>query len=456
MIWIGFTVMIATIVVSLALLRSWRGDALGIPLVAIGAFTLLYLVQPLQLARTDSIGLFFSDWQVTKALLVPAFMLACFMWGWLRPAQQKPWRVPSWNPHTLWNWGFGAACIGLILFVVFLERSGGIAASYSQPHGKAMAWETNTAYLIDGPWLMLSGSAMMILGDSLSRRRQWKTYVPYGFLALFLANAIMGGDRGPLFAVTTSTFVCYSIARYKQVKLGQAFVLLLLLGCVVAIVYANRDSIHLGAQAPEAQENPEEALGGLAGATSEYDREHGTGGQEFLCHVAEIDTVDQTGKLDWGVSWITFLVINPIPRLLWPGKSYPPGPGITNLDIRENTSFAPAGGSAPGIASDLYHRFHLLSGLFMFGLGYALRRLFMAARTLSSPVATVGYVMLYAFSLNMFAQGFGSIFVELPYSMVPVVLFAWVTQEKRRKARLRQRELILQHAAAISREQWSS
>jgi hypothetical protein len=456
MIWIGFTVMIATIVVSLALLRSWRGDALGIPPVAIGTFTLLYFVQPLQLVRSGTMGLFFSDWQVTEALLVPAFMLACFMWGWLRPTQQKPLRVPSWNPHTLWNWGFGAACIGLMLFVVFLERSGGIIASYSQSHGHAMAWETNTAYLYYGPWLMLSGAAMMILANARFRSRRWRTYVPYGFLTVFLANALLGGDRSPLFAVTTGTFICYSIARYKRVRLGQAFGLLFLVGCVVAIVFSYRDRIHLGPHVPEAEQNPGENLGELVGATSEYDREHGTAGQEFLCHAAELETVDQTGKLDWGVSWVTFLVVHPIPRLLWPEKSYLPGPGITNGDIRETTSFAPAGGSAPGIVSDLYHRFHLLSGLFMFGLGYAFRRLFIAARTLSSPAASVGYVMLYAFSLQMFAQGFGTIFVELPYSMIPVVLFVWVTKEKRRKAELRQRELTLRHAEAFHREQWSS
>ncbi len=455
MIWIGLTVMVATIVVSLALLRSWRGDALGIPLVAIGTFTFLYVIQPLELIRTGSVGLFLSDSQALKALLVPALMLACFMWGWLRPAQQKSWRVPSWNPNTLWNFGCGAALIGMILFVIFLERSGGIAASYSQAHGKAMAWETNTAYLYDAPWLMLSGSAMMILADSGFRRRRWKTYVPYGFLSLFLMHAIMGGDRGPLFAVMTATFVCYSIARNKQVKLGKAFLLLLVVGFAVAIVFANRDNLHLGAQGPTPATSPEEALNGLVG-TSEYENEHGTSGQEFLYHAAILDTVDQTEKLDYGVSWVTFLVINPIPRLLWPEKSYPQGPGITDRDVRENTSFAPAGGSAPGIVADLYHCFHLFSGLFMFGLGYALRQLFIAARTVNSPVATVGYVMLYAFSLNMFAQGFGAIFVELPYSMIPVVLFALVTKERRRKAMMRQRDLVLRQVATIRREQWSS
>ena len=43
MIWISLTIMICTIVISAASLRSWRGDSLGIPVVAIGTFAFVYV-----------------------------------------------------------------------------------------------------------------------------------------------------------------------------------------------------------------------------------------------------------------------------------------------------------------------------------------------------------------------------------------------------------------------------
>jgi hypothetical protein len=462
MIWVSLTIMICTVVISAACLRSWRGDALGIPLVAIGTFAFVYVVQPIQLLWTGTNSLFVTDWQMSEGLLVPALMLACFVWGWLYPARSMQTMGTPWNRRAMWKVGFWAACIGLILYVIFLERSGGFAASYSQGHGQAMAWKTNTAYLYYGPWLMLSGSTMMIFGDPKSRTRRWMKYIPYSFLMMFLADAIMGGDRGPLFSASAVAFVSYSIARRRRVELLRAFGLLLIVGCVIIIVFANRERIHVGEHDSEQVRSSSEALNELVG-TSEYEQEHATSGQEFLYHAVELNTVDQTGKLDYGVSWIEFLVLNPIPRLLWPEKKYPPSPGINWTDIQEHTSLAIAGGAAPGIVADLYVRFHLFSTLFFFALGYGSRKLFVAACSLSSPVTAVGYVMVCAVSLNMFAQGFGAIFVPLGYSMAPVLLFWWATSESRRKASQRQRELILSQVAALRRqtaalhgEQWSS
>jgi len=456
MIWVSMAVMISTIVISLALLRSWRGDALGIPLVAIASFSFLYVVQPMQLLLTGTNSLFLTDSQMSKALLVSALMLASFMWGWMfRVQQTRPAVSPLWDRRVMWNFGFGAACVGLSLYMIFLERSGGISAAYSAAHGQAMAWEKNTAYLYFGPWLMLSGSSMMIFADLKFRTRRWMTYMPYAFVTLFLADAFMGGDRGPLFAGTTTALISYSIARRRRVEIWRAFCWLLVVGSIIIIVFANRDKIHLGEQKSEHVQSSEEAINGLVG-TGEYDKEHNTSGQEFLVHATTLDTVDQTGKLDYGVPWIEVLVINPIPKILWPEKSYPPSPGITAEDVKERTSFSIAGGSAPGIVADIYQRFHLFSVLFFFFLGFGFRRLLIAACSLNSPVATVGYVMCYAVSLNMFAQGFAAAFVPVGYSMFPVLLFAWVSRRSRQRAKRRQGELMLLQLAALRGRKWSS
>jgi hypothetical protein len=455
MIWISLAIMISTIVVSLALLRSWRGDALGIPLVAIGSFFFIYVIQPAQLLLTGTNRLFLTDWQMSEGLLVSALMLAFFMWGWLYPTTAPRSMGMAWDRRVVWKFGFWAASLGLSLYIVFIERSGGFAVSYSQAHGHAMAWEQNTAYLYYGPWLMLSGAAMMIFADPRSPRGKWLTFIAYGFLILYFADAIMCGDRGPVFSAASVAFVSYSITRRRRFELLRAIGLLVVIGSAVIIVFANRAKLHLGGDELTPVESSSEAFNDLVG-TNEYDREHGSSGQEFLYHAVQLSTVDQTGKLDYGVSWLEFLVINPIPKLLWPEKAVPPPIGVTWADIREHTSLAIAPGSAPGIVADIYARFHLGSVLFFFALGYGLRRLFIEACSLNSPVTTVGYVMAYAVSLNMFAQGFGAIFVPLGYSLAPVVLCAWVTREDRRRTRNRQKVLMLRQFVASHGEQWLS
>jgi hypothetical protein len=449
MIWLSLIVMVGTIVASLVTLRSDRGDALGIPLIAIGTFVFLYVIQPLQLIVTGSGDLFLTQWQLAKALVVPAIMLAFFMWGWLHRGKQRMSAEAPWNPQGIWTFGFGAACIGLVLYAIFIERSGGVAQSFGEAHGGGMAYQDNTAYLYDGPWLMLSGSVMMMIGGPSSKSKRWKRMAPYFFLSMLLADAILTGGRGPLFAVATTYFVGRSIAQRKRVSFAQAARMLLPLAVGVFVMVGYRSVLYLG---PETQENAQAAEPGFndVAGVSEYDKEHSTASQEFLYHAVVLDTVDQTGKLEYGVNWLEFLFINPIPRVLWPDKQNPPWIGVTWQDISEHTSLTVAPGSAPGIVADLYERFHLLSAIFFFALGLGLRQLFVAARNLSSPLTAVGYVMFYAVSLNMFAQGFGAIFVPLGFSMAPVVIFTWATRNSQRKAKQRQREMILRQAAALN------
>jgi hypothetical protein len=442
MIWVSFAILIGTILVSLGSLRSDRGDAIGIPLIAIGTFTFLYVVQPAQIILSGDSDLFFTKWQFAKALLIPAVMLASFMWGWLHPGGRKISAVAPWDPRAMWKFGFGLACIGLLLYLIFLERSGGIAQSFSRAHGGGMDFNNNSAYLYDGPWLMLSGSAMMMFGDTKSKSQRWRSLAPYIFLSIYLLSAILTGARGGLFAVATSYFVCSSLAQRKRVSFGQAVRILLPVGFSVFLMVAYRDVLHLGPAATENLPSVEDALED-ATAPSEYDKAHDTSGQEFPFHAATIEAVDQTGKLEYGISWVQFFFVNPIPRVLFPEKPNLTWIGVNHEDMLEYTGISIALGSAPGIVADLYARFHLFSAFFFLALGAGLRRLFMSARNLSSPVTAVGYVIIYALSLNMFAQGFGAIFVSLGYSMAPVVLFAWITRHSQWKAQMRQKEMIL-------------
>jgi len=423
---ISFAVMIGAVVLSLLSLRSSRGDALGIPLVAIGAFVFLYVVQPFSLVQSGAADTLFTEWQMVKALFVPALMLSCYVSGWR--AQPKRIRVvsrPAWSPRGLWTFGLGTMVVGFSLYLIFLQRSGGVLYSFSQPHGRAMAFEQNTAYLYDGPWWMLSGSVMMVFATSKLRLEGWRKVAFILSFVVLLGQAVLTGSRGPLFSTCATLLVSYSITRAKKVSLARACALLAMLGFSVLMMVGFREVLHLGTDVSDAPS----VLAALDSSISldESAKANGVAGQEFVLHAALIDTVDQTHKFGLGLGWLYYLAINPIPKILWPEKHYPDTPGVTWDDTVEKTGIAAADGAACGIVADLYRQFGLLEALFLYLLGRFSRKLFVSACRLDSPLPLCAYVMLYAVSLNMFAQGFGSIFVSFGFSMAPVLLFTFLS-----------------------------
>ena len=450
MIWLSIAAMVVTIAISLALMRSSRGDGLGIPLVALGSFAFLYVVQPLRLIQVGVLDGYLTEWQTAKAILISSLMLAFFVAGWLSASRARTRTFkPTWNGRLLWKFGFATASVGLVAYLIFLQRSGGIFHSYSQVHGQAMAYGGNTAYLYDGLWWVLIGAVMMILGAAQSKASKWRRAVPVAFLAGVITHALLTGSRGSLFSAAVSLLVGHAIAYRRKVPLSQALGILALLGCGVLLILGYRGVLHLGEQDTNVTPTLESAL--LAAASvEEWNQEHGATGNEFIIHSITIDTVDHTGKLDYGVSWIYYLAISPIPRFLWPEK-HSPSLIVSSDEITSYTGVPIAAGSACGIVADVYVRFGVLSMLFMYGLGKAIRKLFKSARRLESPLAACAYIMLYAVSLNMFAEGFGSIFIQFGYSMAPVIIFAWSTHRGGRRSKQRQ-QISIPRQAMSARE----
>jgi hypothetical protein len=193
----------------------------------------------------------------------------------------------------------------------------------------------------------------------------------------------------------------------------------------VLLMLGFRSVLHLGQQTKEAP-----TLGKALLTATDPESATGSVGSEFIYHAVLLDTVDQTGKLDLGIGWLYFVTINPIPKLLWPGKYYPESPGVTMDDITANTGIVIANGSAPGIVADLYRVFGLAAALFLYAFGRLSRRLYDAARLRGAPFAICAYVMLHALSLNIFAQGFGAMFAPMGYSLVPIIVFSFLYKRR--------------------------
>ncbi len=419
------------------LLAGRRGEGLGLPLIAVMSFGFLYLVQPFFLARAGQLELFLNDRQVAAAFLWPALALPAFVFGWIRRPAPPPPALP-WDPKRLWCFGLFTASLGLAVYAVFILRSGGFEAMFRLQHGQGASWGENTAYLYLAPWWTITGISAMFVAASRIPGRPARWLLPGAFTALMWLNAILLSSRTFLFAATVAAAAAIALGRAWQVTLRRAAPAALALGLGVLAILGFRPVLHLG-------ESGTLAPGAGEALTAVMNIDPGSAlrritGNEFVVHAAVLDTVNATGKYDFGINWAFVYLVHPIPRVLWPDKPYRfETPGVGPSDIYAQTGVVVAGGAAPGIVADLYSNFGVASLAFLWLFGAASRRLYARALTLHSPLATVSYVMLLASSLNCFAQGFGAILVPLPYALAPMLLFA-----------LSQRALV-RDAAALAR-----
>ncbi len=449
---VAFGLLILGLLAGLVWLRQRQTEAYGLPLVAIFVFAFLYVVQPLVLLNEGVLDQFVTPEQLIKGLLVPLLMLLCFLAGWAK-GERRGIREPSlqgWDPGTVYRWGLVTAALGLTLVVMFTRLSGGVREFYSRPHGMAGAWTDTTAYLYSSPFWILSGTALMLLACSRARRDAWGRVPILLFGGLMLGHVVLMSSRGLLFATASTMLVSLCLAGRVRADVTKALYTLVAVGLGVILLVGYRDVLHLGEPTGEAPPLPQ-----ALAATLTIDQTHlrlRITGSEFVYHALAIDTVDGTGKYHLGLNWIYSATVHAIPRVLWPDKPYGfETGGITWADIEAHTGVRIAGGSAPGIVADIYCQFGMWSVMFFFAFGWLARRLMDWAQMLTSPLASVAYVMLHALSLNTFAQGFGALIVPFLYSLIPVVAYAALTRSRPEPASERTK---VTHKVRMSRPGW--
>lgn len=433
----AFVVLISVILFYTARLLRRPGEGIGLPIVALLVFGFLYVAQPIYLLYVDAIHFFLTDWQIAKAVIVPAVMLVFFMLGWFRGTSHRNvlrFGYANWDPHRLWKSGLATAMCGLLLLLFFVRLSGGFESAFSGVHGEGLSFEETTAYLYKSPYWILSGLSMMIVSGARLRRSRWHLCISIGFGIILYCYAILVSSRGLTFATTATLLVSYALGKRARVSVAKVAPVWLAAGMLVLLILGYRGVLHLGGSLNDAPD-----LGAALKASLEIEstatlRQHT--GREFIFHASVLDTVDTTKKCHFGIPWVYMFTVHVIPRIVWPEKPYNLySPGITRDDITQVTGLRVAHGAAAGIVADAYTHFGPLSMVLFFLIGCASGRLFMRAQYPGSPIAISGYALLCALCLNAFAQSLGSILVSYTYAMAPVVLFCWLSRPVRRRMR---------------------
>jgi hypothetical protein len=396
-----------------------------------------FVIQPVSLLQQGALNVFLTEWQVAKALLVPVAMLMCFLGGWRSPRWRTVLRADlggeQYNGRTLWRWGCSTASVGLALEIAFLKFSGGIIRSFSEPHGAAMRDEETAAYLYTGTLWILTGIAMVVIARRTRPLTTWERLMPWAFAMWLYLRGILTASRGWIFMTTACLLAAHGLSRARPVRLSKV-AKVILLACVGALLMLGyREVLHLGEHRPAAPSLIEAVAAGMTIRPEEVARRET--GFEFLYHAAIIDTVDATQKYHWGLNWLYVFTLHPVPRVWWPDKPYGFNtPGINLADIAEVTGLRRPGGAAPGLVADLYRNFGLASAALWWVLGKASRKVYLSAQRFTSVSATVGYVLLYSLSLQLFAQSLQGVLPTLTYALIPVMAYRLLHREPRIRA----------------------
>lgn len=422
-----------------SLCRSTR-HGWGYPFIALGSFTYLYCIQPMLFLYDGSLQLFVSDWQITKGILVAAVVLAAFVVGWVDGSRCRIQSTRCTVPTIgFWDFGFCASTLGIVLYVTFLGRSGGVLKAFGEPHGLAMQWKENTAYLYSGPTLVLSGCLMMMTTAVRRRLWGWRRIIPSALFAGLMLHFLLLGSRGGFFATTATLFVTLAALRGIRCSVARALAIGAVISMVVIAIGAYRSYVYLGADLSKVPP-PSVALWEFFTIGSE-DREAGVTGAEIVLHAATIDAVDRTQKYGLGISWLYVFTIKPIPRLLWAGKPYGfESPGVASSDITTVAGLSlGTSGPASGFVASVYREFGMLCVPLVYLAASSAGRLFARSRDGNPTTAFCAFVILYAVSLNGFAQGIGAMFETYLMAMSPVLLYS-VARSKRKEDCVREVE----------------
>jgi len=421
------------------------------PIIAIAVFAYIYVVQPAYMMSKDMLDAFLTDGMIVKGLVLPALALFCMMWGWRRgdrgAAKNKEGdapKTPMWDADRLYRYGMGAAVIGTVLHLIWIQRSGGVTQAYGQIHGQGVETEGFTAYIWMGSFWALTGVAMMILSGAKRRLTPAQHTAIAIFAGAYALSGLLFSSRTSIFAILAVVWVSHSLAKKSRPSIDRAAPALALACLGVLLMIGYRSVLYLSSDQVETPTWTEAVTTGLG---SDTDVKYGTSGVEFVVHSLILKTVDETHRYDTGLSWLEVCTVHMIPRVWWHDKPVqgnwpywsPLGPKIDKEDILDVTGIMLATGSSPGIVAEAYENFGLFALVFFLLLGWAFRRFLFHAENNGSPFTMCAYTMAFALSLNVFAQGFVMLIVPMVYSMAPVFLYYWgdrINQQRMAQAKI--------------------
>jgi hypothetical protein len=393
-----------------------------------------YFYAPLVLQFNNGFFGYLTEQQVTRAQWIHLAGVAALCVGFFlgplhtRTPQQAAGDITKrYDSKTLLNASLLFAALGITSFIYGIENVGGWSEAYGVAYGGG--W-------IDSGWLrdlvLLCIPALMLFtlgqGDRPMSRRQLTLALP--MISPFLIHGLIGARRGPTFMAFAGAAMVFYLARRRRPRLMTLLVGGGALGILMLVLVNNRNSIYWGSN-----------LEVVETETSGYLRN--AEGSDYIYGTGLIIITDEMQDFSWGTTYLTTLLVRPIPRSIWPTKYEDAAlffgrPILTeNLGIditvfRNVLGWTASLGAAPGIIGDMWREFSWGMVFVLMGLTWFYSYTWWRAISTGG-----GWVPIYSFaaslSLYLIMQTLEAMLYRFLFGVVPMMVVLRLAEKKARQ-----------------------
>jgi hypothetical protein len=332
------------------------------------------------------------------------------------------------------------AALGITSFVYGIENVGGWTEAYGAAYGGG--W-IESGWLRDLVLLCLPALMLFTLGegDRPITRRQLTLALP--MVSPFLVHGLIGARRGPTFMTVAGAAMVFYMARRRRPQLPTLLIGGGLLGVLMLVLVANRNSIYWGADLNANKVDTE---------TSAYLRQ--AEGNDFIYGAGLVIVTDEMHDFSWGSTYLTTLLVRPIPKSIWPTKYEDAAAffgrplltqnlGIDITSFRTVLGWTATVGAAPGIIGDMWREFSWGMLPVLFGIAWFYSNAWWRAVNAGGAWVPI-YCFAASLSLYLVMQTLEAMLYRFLFGLIPMLfvlrLAAKKAREKARRAELEQPE----------------
>jgi len=336
--------------------------------------------------------------------------------------------VKQYDSKTLLKSSFLFAGLGVLSFVYGIQNVGGWTEAYGSAYGGG--W-------IDSGWLrdlvLLCIPALMLFtlgqGDRPVSRRQL-ILVALPMMSPFLIHGLIGARRGPTFMAFAGAAMVFYMARRRRPQLPTLFIGGGLLGFLMLFLVNNRNSIYWGSNFESNIDVEEE--------TSAYLRPNE--GNDFIYGAGLVIVNDVLEDYNWGTTYVTTLLVRPIPKSIWPTKyedaaAFFNRPILTqNLGVditkfRNVLGWTASIGAAPGIVGDMWREFWWGMVFPLFGIGWFYGHAWSRATRHGGGWVPI-YCLAASLSLYLVMQTLEAMLYRFLFGVVPMLVVLRLAEKR--------------------------
>jgi oligosaccharide repeat unit polymerase len=389
-------------------------------------FAYVYAYRPLVLDLGGWAEGLFSSPQLFWVLSINVLSITALFYGLLWHSHGPSGGVNSMREQGLSEGArYRAAMLGSLMgllaiigFAAGILGTGGFAAAYGQAKGGGLA---TSGYLGEAPMLAFPAIGLLALAWQNTRLTPMRLFALILFASPYLIHGILGARRGPTFMIVMAlVFAGYTVLG-RRPKLTQVVPAVIVLGLLTLWLVNNRSRIYIGSDWEQTQQ---------MNIVYRQGSDIGTG-EDWAYGAGVMLTSREFGNHTWGWRYLAHLIVQPIPRQVWPNKYEAVGlgwlseqgfsMGMTANEWRRAVGWIPAGGSACGIIADFFAEFSYLGIAACFAFGWLYSYLW-SRSSREGGVWRAVYLFAVILSIYVPTQNFNAWYYRFLIMSVPTVI----------------------------------